>query len=408
MTDHPAFRRALSGLADEVPGADADRAAAVRGRARRAVVRRRAAATALLGAAMLAGGLTAALAGSHTDALVTDPAEVPSYEATTAPAATASPTASASPTAAATATATSAGAPVAAGPTAAGPGGPTVELRLVGAAVTGQQAVFEVHVVDPVGPIAHVALSFHTTDPARLADDLMRTISSGGEGASGGVIDKFEDHCYPRNVPDTVGPTDRTLRFPVSFRVPGSFTAAVRVQTRSCAGGGGGWIMATTKGRWIATDTLAYTVTGKLWPQGPHVPRIEQQFERDVWEIRYNGRHPIGHGLQVRASDDAPVRSITVDWGDGSHEDVAFHAEEQSQTLFADCAHPNPFFPADQTVVARPDHEYAQPGRYTVTVTVVTAACDGSDPQTATSTDTWDWAPPPSSSASATPSASAT
>ncbi|HEU0131331.1 MAG TPA: hypothetical protein VFQ85_10130 [Mycobacteriales bacterium] len=394
----PGFRRALDDLAGG--GADgtapADRAAAVRARARTIAARRRAA---------VAGGVAltvAAVAGVAVGRPDAGDSVVPASTAAAGPAAatTTAPPSPTLPTSTPPAVTTTAPAP-AVTTAAAAASGPAVTIRPVRVAPTGQESEFEVHVVDPYGGLAALQFSFGVRDPRHVDEfdrfPIVDSIDPGGD------IDEREYPCDGK--PDLARPVDTTFRYRHTFRFPGTYTAFARAQTRSCAGAELGHFGVTIKGDHVAETALSYAVTGDVWPNGPARPVLSLAFRRSHPDFKDTVDD--GPGTQVNVTDDGALRRVRVDWGDGTAEDVAFGRDRDAGTA-SDCDDPDvsdEFAWPSQTWVARPDHTYAQPGSYTVTVTVTTASCDGTDEQTATTSGTWDWPPP---SASPTPSEGAT
>jgi hypothetical protein len=382
-----AFRRAMRDLGATAPEPPDGLGPAARQRAR-GIVRRRVTVVSLSGAAAL--GIVAALllvpsGGSQRLVSADDP--TPTITATT-PDVTESPTPSTSPS---TSPSPSASAPrIGPPPSPETDTGPTVELRLVKAAPTGEESVLEVHVVDPYGGLAALNLSFGVKDPAHVDQGGRFFYGAGSVFYGPGEIDASRNDC-----PDLAsGPTDTRLLFRRRFRIPGEYTAWVKVQTRSCDGHPD---MEPLHGRWVASDTLRYAVTGRLWPNGPNQPTATLAFRRS--HFKDGSTADDGPGVQIVAADDGDVRDVTVDWGDGTVESVPYQPA-YAYGAYNDCEHPEEFFAnGTQGVEAQPDHTYAQPGTYTVTVTVTTASCDGTDRQSTTTSGTWDW-PPPSASPS--------
>ena len=383
------FRRALRRLADAAGPGDADRLTNVRARAHRTVVRRRAGAAGVVAFAAVLGVLVATLPGTNgRDSLV---ATTPTPSESGSPSDTPSASPSATPTAT-TPTATPTPSPsttVVVGPPSPAPSYPQVTLAMV-AAPTGGETIFEAHVVDPHGSVAGLQFSYGLDDPAHPSETI-RWFPGAGDMNYIGDVDRTEMHCAE----SLAAPVDRRIRFTRTFRVPGTYTAWVRVQTRSCVGfahDGGTWHL---RGAHVGEDSLRYTVTGRLWPNGPAQPVPTLTFRHTHWSPP--DEVDDGPGVQVKAYDDGDFRTVRVDWGDGNAEDVAFGSISGQDGGFNDCAHPQEFRNAQQYVVARPDHTYATAGTYTVTVTVTTASCDGTDVQSATTSGSWDW-PGPSAS----------
>jgi hypothetical protein len=252
---------------------------------------------------------------------------------------------------------------------------------------TGGDTVFEAHVVDPGGSVAALQFSFGLDDPAHPTER-RRWFPGAGDVNYDGDVDQTENHCPGA----LAAPTDRRIRFTRRYRVPGTYTAWVRVQTRSCAGiadQGAAWRL---RGAHVAEDFLRYTVTGRLWPNGPAQPVPTLTFRHTHWSPP--DEVDDGPGVQVKAYDDGDFRTVRVDWGDGTVEDVAFGSVPGQDGGYNDCAQPREFREQQQRIVAKPDHTYATAGTYTVTVTVRTASCDGTDVQSATTSGSWDWPPP--------------
>jgi hypothetical protein len=278
-------------------------------------------------------------------------------------------------------------APTVTAPVATAPTDPVVTLALVRPAVTGAESVFEAHVVDPDGSVAALQFSYGLDDPAHPTET-GRWFPGAGDTQYVGDVDRTEDHCGE----SLAAPVDRRIAFPRRFRVPGTYTAWVRVQMRSCAGYAREGMVGHLRGAHVAEAFLRYTVTGPLWPNGPAQPTATLGFRHTHWEAP--DEVDDGPGVQVRARDDGDVATIRVDWGDGTAEDVDFGPVDGQDGGYNDCDRPKEFRDQTQEVVARPEHQYASPGTYTVTVTVTTASCDGTGPQTVTTSGTWDWPPP--------------
>lgn len=387
---------ALRGLAGEPPpGAGAGLAGAVAKRVRRRrVVRQVAAATSVV---LLVAGVSTAVVRSnagHRDD-VTLGSESPSPDGISP---SPSPSVFSSPS----------GAPLAVAPqetTVSQPGGPSVHLRVVGFAVTGRDTVIEAHIVDPEGPLTGYQFSFGIAGKTLAPDSFPRSFPGAGTMNYGfGDVDSSESFCT-NGAPTSSGPTDRVIRFVWSFRVPTNYVGFMRVQTRTCVGIGDNYGSTTLSGSPTAIAVLRYGVTGTLWPNGPETPTVSVGFHRSRFDSGTD-HTDLGPGPEFWASDDGAISSVHVDWGDGSSEDVTFKPEDRgASTQYGSCQQGIDEFGAPiDDVVARPDHTYAVPGAYVVTVTATSETCGGGDVQTGTASGTYTW--PPAESPSPSPSSS--
>ena len=122
--------------------------------------------------------------------------------------------------------------------------------------------------------------------------------------------------------------------------------------------------------------------SGTTTVQGPSLP----QLRIDSWT------RPAGHeddtswvALAMDAfDDDGWMRTVTVDWGDGS--------PAQTFTGGLPCTVWRSGWPAPSRILVfeRNTHHYLAPGSYTITVTALSTACDGvSAPQTGRRTVAW-------------------
>lgn len=118
--------------------------------------------------------------------------------------------------------------------------------------------------------------------------------------------------------------------------------------------------------------------------QGPAPPTLEIAEARAPTE-------PAGTGtLRVHAKGSDPdgyIHRFVVDWGDGSPPTSAPNAA-------GPCNQASSGWPSnDQAFLWEPypEHTYASKGLYMITVTAVSAGCDGRDEQTATATMAYQW-----------------
>ena len=152
-----------------------------------------------------------------------------------------------------------------------------------------------------------------------------------------------------------------------------------------------------------ATTTTSATATDQApgYSQGPALP-IMKEVGNYASPDHYGDAHYLP--LYIAAQDDDGwIREFVVDWGD-----------DTSPTTFAYNPFPckamppsgwpagnyvslpsdttNPLVGIDGNPVPSTEHFYVAAGAYTVTVTVRSTACDGSQPQEGTGTMTWSFA----------------
>jgi hypothetical protein len=171
-----------------------------------------------------------------------------------------------------------------------------------------------------------------------------------------------------------VGPV--TFRASHTYNLDGRWTFAVSAGTPDC-------------GATIPDGTLfgSFDVgPGKSTAQGPALPQVtvDQSTRPPGHDEDYSWVSMAGQVLE----DDGWIRSVTLDWGDGSPTlplGGALGPTECQSTLAG--------WPAPSRMViftGKAVHHYAAPGSYMITVTAVSTACDGtSAPQTGIGTHLW-------------------
>ena len=353
--------------------------------------------------AILALGLAAAVAvgawvvvglsGHPQDLSVVVPSNSPAPQATQGPVPSDSPRGSASPDPSASpspGTTSSPAAtvgpqpPVQPGPTAESsskPGAPHITLSQAGSRQTGATTSLTVHITDPGGSLAAYLFSFGVKDPSSVDKVSPRVIhDSGTTRYDAGEIDDYAAPCKASgNVSSK--PLDTTMQFTRTFRVPGTYTAYVAVQTRTCKGVGlSNYGLPQLGGSPVTIATLRYTISGTRWVNGAQTPRASVSFERS--QLNNGHRDDLGPGPEFRASDDGVITKMVVTWGDGESDVVQYNNEDDGNGTNGPCERIDEFGAPIMAVVARPDHQYANSGNFDVTVTVTSASCDGSHSQT--------------------------
>ena len=189
------------------------------------------------------------------------------------------------------------------------------------------------------------------------------------------------------------------VEFTHAYNRPGTWTAVARADAgRACdmtdamraVFPGGQWNgttlpPVTTPALPQITSSVTVVVSaGATTSQGPGAPAIDG--------IAL-ARAPDGQvALQAVVSDgDGWLARVEVDWGDGTPAAVLLPAtacrnDESGWPVDSLWVIREPVQPPVSSFVPSPAHRYATPGAYTVTVTAVSTACDGSTPQRTTRT----------------------
>jgi hypothetical protein len=159
----------------------------------------------------------------------------------------------------------------------------------------------------------------------------------------------------------------------------------------------------TTTAAPATTTTTGATVTDQTpgYSQGPALPTM-----KEVGNYASPDHYGDAHYLPLfiaAQDDDGWIREFVVDWGDDTppttyaYNPFPCKAMPPSGwpagnyvSLPSDTT--NPLVGIDGNPVPSTEHFYAAAGTYTVTVTVRSTACDGSQPQEGTDTMTWSFA----------------
>lgn len=347
MTDHPRLRRALSALAARDVAADP---AGVLGRA--TVIRRRRMAFAGVGAVSVAAVLGVAVAMASTspresgfvDQLTPTPepsvtSDPPAPTAT----ATASVFTSPSPDATSAAPSESPSADVTYPP----PGAKVYVTVVPASPVTGEMAEIRVRVTDTDGTWNGGSVEF-------------------GDGTSVS-LGRAMPGCLPPTGPEPpyeARPTDITKTFKHLYRTGGTFTvtASAFTDARICG---------PSTSTELVKGTARAVVTGEDLPSnGPAEPTITI--------VRDGGEQNTVRVTLTMADQDGQLVEVEYDWGDGSAPVVRpldFECENSPET-----GYPTGYMEAGE------EHAYAGPGTYTLTVTLRSAGCDGTNEQEGTQT----------------------
>lgn len=332
-----------------------------RRRKRRAMVAGGAAACAVVVAVVL----TAALTGGGREALTIQPADSPTPEVTVTttatgtatPEPTTQPSESSQPTTGSVAT--------------NAPAGSDVTLSAVGPLVSGQQGILRVHVATADTWTAYI-LSFNSDGPPLT---LQRLFWSGNQPVVGvGDVDRQDvfDVCTAHG--NVTRPTDQSSAFPFTPLAAGHFHAVIQVLHGSCNTESPGVALFHQNDPNVVTATLDFTVTDSGWAfdaNGPEAPGAQIGFERYRYDSNGPFLMPEGSstpGFEFTANDqDGDVGAVTVDWGDGTAPEDIRSADVPG--CYAGGVSGSMVYVPSRCIY-QPDHTYAAPGHYSITLTV--------------------------------------
>lgn len=252
--------------------------------------------------------------------------------------------------------------------------GAKVTLAVQGSPKTGSQSTIRAHIVDPGGGLAAYVFSFDVDNPANPDFSEARTITTFGQTEyDQGEADAWGSPCLQGSKPSSS--VDQTITFNHTFRVPGTYTALIAVQTRSCSSiGVSPYGVPQIGGQPVTVMSVRYTVGGTEWPNGLQEPTITTSSK---------GAPPF------HVKDDGAITSIRVDsWGDGSGTQTLTFSPSSSSN--GPCGHVDEWGPPDMEVIAQAAHTYDDDQTsHQVTITATSASCDGSGSQSSTVTFTY-------------------
>lgn len=224
---------------------------------------------------------------------------------------------------------------------------------------------------DPNAPRVVVKVVTPSVPAGTYAEAVVRLENAGGQGSwmvsfgdsgreHGGAVSDVR--CGPR--PGAV--EEHRVRH--AYRYPGDWTVTVTFTSGAC----GGEPPRGYQGSAVVRVTPAPDVPGN----GPEPPLLHGVVQHG---------HPSAKGLtRLEAfpdDEDGYLTEIRYAWGDGSPDTVFTFPLSQ-------CVDPHDHWPTsrwpgslDKAEWTSPEHRYARAGSYTVTVTVVSTACDGTSPQ---------------------------
>ena len=183
-----------------------------------------------------------------------------------------------------------------------------------------------------------------------------------GSGGSRPGVPNIECGETPFTVAGPSAEETSTLEY--TYRVPGRYPIRLFAASADCS---------SDEGREVEVSTIVDVGEGVLLGNGPITPRLSLKQLPPV-----DNEDPDAVVLNISGRDrDGWVRRIVVDWGDGAPTWVY-------DRPLSECTDPITRFPGPSDVTRAELHRYPAAGPFTVTATLDTTACDGSNVQTVT------------------------
>ena len=230
------------------------------------------------------------------------------------------------------------------------------------------------------GAVGAIALQTGSGEPVRVA---------AGNGGTPALPEPTIDSI---STATTAVPTEETTSTTAAVQLPTTSTTRTRPPTSS-----------TTTAPPATTTTTGATVRDPTpgYSQGPALPAV-----KEVGNYASPDHYGDAHYLPLfiaAQDDDGWISQFVVDWGDDTSPTTYAYNPFPCKamppsgwpagnyvSLPSDTT--NPLVGIDGQPVPSTEHFYAAAGTYTVTVTVRSTACDGSQPQEGTGTMTWSFA----------------